>query len=179
MGEGKVDLNASLPATGYLATGAGTASSAIPAGQVNYMTVAAGVTYNKSFTNPQGKVSVQFNSMNKPDGSVDTVLHTYQIVSNSIAGLTAPVPGAVYQFTAKCNVTDITNPASPINVDGGATMQVTTINSGQTYNNVAYPNGGVNVEIQPKSGGVWVAAGWSGAQPTFKQMAPGGGVVGQ
>ena len=168
VGDGNVNLNASLPASGYLATGAGTASSAIPAGADNYMKVAAGVTYNKSFTNPQGKVQIQFNSYNKPDGSVDTKLHTYQITSTAISGLTAPVPLSTYYFSGKSVVQDITNPASPISVDGGATFQMTTINPD------THPNGQVNIEVQSKSGLVWIAASWNGTQPQNKPFVSGG-----
>ena len=169
LGDGTVDLNASLTATGYLATGAGTASSAIPTGTSNYLSAQAGVTYNKSYTNPQGKVTLKFNSYNKPDGSVDTHLHTYQITSTAISGLTAPVPDSTYYFSGKSVVQDITNPASPISVDGGATFQMTTINRDSTH-----ANGQVNIEVQSKSGLVWIAAGWNGTQPQNKPFVSGG-----
>ena len=177
LGDGVVDLNASYYAAGYLATGAGGSASAIPSGTNNYLKVQAGVTYNKSFTNLQGKVVVYLNTYNKPDGSVDTVLHTYLIQSNSISGLTAPVPG-VYNFTGKASVIDVTGGGS-VSVDGGATFQMTTVNTGVTYNNTAFQYGGIQLQVQSKSGNVWIAAGWNGTQPQMKQQLNNmGGVLG-
>lgn len=52
-------------------------------------------------------------------------------------------------------------------------MQVTTVNAGMTVNNVTYPYGAVNVEVQPKAGGLWVADGWNGTQPQTKPLTSG------
>ncbi len=178
-GSGTVDLNASPAAAGYLATNAGTANSAVPAGSENYMKVSAGVTYNKSFTNPQGKVTLLINSFNKPDGTVGTTLRTYLISSNSIASLTSPVKGAVYYFSGKANIQDITNPAAPVSIDGNCTFQMTTVNSGASYQSVTYPHGGIQIEVQSQKGNVWIAGGWTGTQPQMKPQASAtGGVAG-
>jgi hypothetical protein len=168
IGSGNVDLKASLAAAGFLATPS--AGTLLPAGPWPLQVVAL-VQYNKSMTSPHGSVVLQFNSYNKPNGTVDSTPHTYQITSNSIASLTQPKAGTL-PFTAKCNVTDITNPVAPIAVDGGATMQVTTTNA--TSGN----NGFVNIEVQPKAGGMWIAAGWNGTQPQPKPIIN-GGIAGQ
>jgi hypothetical protein len=38
--------------------------------------------------------------------------------------------------------------------------------------------GTVNIEVQPKSGGLWIAAGWNGTQPQAKPLVQ-GSIVGQ
>ena len=106
IGAGKINLTTAPASAGFLGT-------AIPAGAAGYMDVAAAVSFNKSFTNLQGSVQLLIKSKNKPDGTVDTVTHTYLVKSTSIAGLTSPAPG-VLTFTGKCVVQDVTNPSSPV-----------------------------------------------------------------
>jgi len=138
------------------------------------MDVAAAVSFNKSLTNLQGSVQLLIKSRNKPDGTVDTVSHTYLIKSTSVAGLTSPAPG-VLTFTGKCVVQDVTNPSSPVSIDGGATLQLTTANAGTAQGGAT---GTVNIEVQPKAGGLWIAGGWNGTQPQPKPLVS-GSIAGQ
>ena len=78
-------------------------------------------------TNPQGNITVQFNSKQAPDGvSTYAVFHRYLIKSTSISSLVKLANG-VEQFNAKGVVQDLTTGASII---GGATVQV-TVTDGQ------------------------------------------------
>jgi hypothetical protein len=95
-------------------------------------------------------------------------MHTYLIKSTSIASLTAPVPGSVFQFTARAVVQDVTNPAAIVGVDGGGTLQLTTTNP-----TTAYQNGEVNVSVIGNKGNLWIAGGWDGTQSVHKPLATG------
>jgi hypothetical protein len=165
---GYVDLHPITGSTSYpgssglLATAAG-----IVSGENGYLNVSGTVTYSKSgktLTNPQGKMLLLFNSNNKPDGSVDTAMHRYQITSNSIAGLTA-VAGT-YQFTAKSNIVDLNNPG--VTLDGGATMQVTF-----TAPSAGNPKGLIAISVIGKSGTTWLSSAWDGTKTVLKPLADG------
>jgi hypothetical protein len=136
----------SLPAaSGYLAAG--------PAAWAHYTTFSANVKYNKSKTNPQGGVTIIVKSYYRPDGTLDSSLHTYLIKSNSITEFTLPLPGRV-SFGSKATIQDISNPNSPINVDGGATLQMTMTNGSPDA---------VGIVVYKKSGGVWFSSSWDTA----------------
>jgi hypothetical protein len=136
----------SLPAaSGYLAAG--------PAAWAHYTTFSANVKYNKSKTNPQGGVTIIVKSYYRPDGTLDSSLHTYLIKSNSITEFTLPLPGKV-SFGSKATIQDISNPNSPINVDGGATLQMTMTNGSPDA---------VGIVGYKKSGGVWFSSSWDTA----------------
>lgn len=167
IGNGKINLTTAPASTGFLGT-------AIPAGAAGYMDVAAAVSFSKNLKNLQGSVQLLVKSRNKPDGTVDTVTHTYLVKSTSIAGLTSPAPG-VLTFTGRCVIQDVSDPSSPVSIDGGATLQLTTANSGTAQGG---ETGTVNVQVQPKSGGLWIAAGWNGTQPQPKPLVL-GSIVGQ
>jgi hypothetical protein len=166
---GAVNLLAAPLGAGYLDSGNG----AIASGPAGYLQVQASVAWNKSYTNPKGGATLIVNTYNKPDGTLDSTLHTYLITSTSIASLTAPVPGSVLQFTAKAVVQDVTNPAAIVGVDGGCTLQLTTTNP-----TTAYPNGEVNVSVIGNKGNLWIAGGWNGAQSVNKGLVT-GTVLGQ
>ena len=60
-------------------------------------------------------------------------------------------------------------PKRPISVDGGPTFQMTTVNPDKTH-----ANGQVNIEVQSKSGTLWIVASWNGTQPQNKPFMNGG-----
>ena len=166
VGTGEVDLKTTPLSSGFLGQQLG-----IPAGPDGYLQIAANVAYSvkgNNPQNPQGGVTMMFNSYNKPDGTVDTILHTYYIKSTAIASLTKPSP-TVLSFTSKGNLQDVTNPAAPISVDGGATLLVTSDSAATT----GYPRGRISVSLQPKTGGTWIVSGWSGTQPVIKPLVTG------
>ena len=142
-----------------------------PAAGANYFTsISSNVTYNKSFTNPQGKVNLIVKSLNKSDGTVDTAVHTYSITSNSISTFTsATVSGqVVVTFGAKCNVVEITNPATPIALEGGAQMQIVMSPPGGTTNPQS-----ASITVQKNGGGLWYSSAWDGGKTVAKALASG------
>jgi hypothetical protein len=123
------------------------------------------LTYTKSGSNPQGKVTLLVHSKKNPDGiSPDFAEpHCYKITSTAIASLTVNGTNSAATgkalFTSKCTVQDITNPNSlPISLDGSATLQVTATD-GTPNLTPPYPGKDdyVSVYVIGKSGGVWFA----------------------
>jgi hypothetical protein len=88
------------------------------------------VKYNKSLTNPQGKVNIIFRRIES-----DGILHTYQIQTNSIKSLSVIVnkatSGGTAGFTASANIVDITNPLNKLSVASGANFQMTITDNGE------------------------------------------------
>ncbi|MBI1761329.1 MAG: hypothetical protein HYR56_07835 [Acidobacteria bacterium] len=141
-----------------------------PATGANYYTsIASNVSYNKSFTNPQGKVNIIVKSLNRSNGTVGTAVHTYSITSNSITTFTSAVVNGqqVVTFGAKCNVVEITNPATPIALEGGAQMQIVMSppagSSGQT----------ASITVQKNGGGMWYSSAWDGTKTVAKPLSSG------
>jgi hypothetical protein len=151
IGVGKLDNTASPVSNGYL-------GNAPAAGGDYYTSVAADVQYNKSLTNPHGKVNILVKSYNKPDGTVDTRIHIYSIVSNSISSLTEandPTTGnLMVSFGAKANVTEVTNPSLPVAVDTGAILQL-------IFSPSATNTQTGSISIQKQSGGLWFSSAWN------------------
>jgi hypothetical protein len=125
------------------------------------------VKYNKSLTNPQGKLWVTVFSYRKADGTADTVLHTYDIKSTSIAVLATTPATGVASFSSKANITDVTNPASPIGLEGGAQLQVDLFDGGTTATDK------IGITLFRKAGGVWFALKWDGAKTVKKDIVAG------
>src|SRR5262249_45079398 len=114
----------SFVGSGSLPNSAAPVSNGYLAGAPGYpTTLSASLKYNKNKTNAQGKLTVVVKSWNRPDGSPDTILHTYFIQSSAISELTLR-PGAA-SFGAKASIQDVTDPNAPYTVDGGATLQMT------------------------------------------------------
>ncbi len=157
IGAGKISnraKDASPESSGFLANGAGITDD--PA------ELSTSVTYNKSGTNPQGKVVVTIFSRNKPDGSglYDTP-HKYQIISNAITEmkLVTQVNGTALQttavsFSSKVTVKDLTNGAG---LDSGNMLQIVLTPAG-----VGQPNR-ASITIQKSQsvgGGLWYSSAW-------------------
>jgi hypothetical protein len=147
------------------------------AGEMQHLTQFNGdVSYTNKGTNPQGYVTAHVVSMYKPDGTRDTIAHTYLIKSNSISTFSQVATG-VTSFTAKASITDVTNPNAIVSVDGGALMQVTACVTGSVC-----PQGPASVgragaiAIQvnsSKTGAVWLSSGWNGKQTVPQNDAAG------
>jgi hypothetical protein len=171
MAGSQLDLHAGSVApasSGLLATAMGLVPD-----EPGYLNISGVVTYapkGKTLMNPQGKIFLEFNSYNKPDGSVDTVMHRYRITSNSIAGLSkiANGPPAQYQFTAKANVVEVT-PGGTVNIDGGATMQIKVEDPVPGIS----PLGSAAVSVISKSGTTWLSSAWSETQTVLKPLVEG------
>jgi len=125
------------------------------------------IKYNKGCTNLQGTINTIVRRM---EGGV---LHVYQVKGNSMTSLSvnpnsAP-PTAV--FNGKANITDITNPLSPVTVDGNATLQVSMTDAGDPGSSDQ-----IGITVFNKSGGVWFTSNWNGTS-TVQQTLGGGNLV--
>jgi hypothetical protein len=150
-------------ASGYLGTAASTTNEASFSGIV---------TYTKKLTNPQGQLYVTMHSKNKPDGSLDTVEHSYWVKSNSISGMNVlgTGPSSTVSFTAKYNLYETTGGAKS-GIDSGGVMQFTftpkngtyTVTSGsgssQSFTCQA-DNGCASIVVFRSGGGVWFSSAW-------------------
>jgi hypothetical protein len=117
--------------------------------------------YNKGGTNPQGHFNAIFLH------TVNGVVHTYQIQSNSISSFSVDTTKGTASINTKASLTDITNPGSPVSVDGGALL---TINVTKTTS--SFP-GSIGIQLNSKSGGIYYSSNWTGA--TTSQTTLGGG----
>jgi len=151
IGGANVDLSTTPVANGYLAP----SPTVLDPGVNGYMQFSSYVTYTNKGTNPQGNITVQFNSKQAPDGiTVYPVYHRYLIKSTSISSLVM-VGNGVEQFNTKGVLQDLTTGAS---IDGGATVQV-TVTDGQHAGGSGPDKVGVSV-YNSKNGSLWFSSGW-------------------
>jgi hypothetical protein len=121
------------------------------------------VKYNKSRTNLQGNINTIIRKM-EADG-----LHVYQVKGNSMTSLTVNTAcPKTAVFNGKASIQDITNPASPIPVDGNATLQVTMTDNGEPGKSDM-----IAITVWNKAGGLWFASNWNGTK-TVEQVLGGG-----
>jgi hypothetical protein len=137
------------------------------------------VEFNKSLKNPQGKVWGKFFSYRKPDGTMDTVLHTYEFKSTAIAVLSltttnsATTTNNLASFSSKANLTDTTNPANPVGIEGGDQLQIDLLDG-----NVEGGAGDqIAITLYRKLSGVWYTIKWNGSKTVKKDIANGDIVV--
>ena len=126
------------------------------------------VKYNKSGTNLQGNASIYVHSYQRPDGTIDTVLHTYRIKSNAIAALSVNVQTGEATFSGKANIQDLTNPFSPISVDGGAVLQ---LKMRDVYRKIGDSPDTLAITAQKKDGGLWFSSNWIGSPPRTEEKS--------
>jgi hypothetical protein len=167
-------VTVSKPVTGGQMVGGGTllnsTSSGLIKAQDNSPTLwDFNITYTKSGTNPKGKVEFTFTSYNKPDGTLDNILHTYSVQSNAIASLAVSPPNkgkpGSATFSSKANVTDITNPSAPVGVDSGTVLQITVTDGSPDT---------LGITLQRKAGGLWYSSSWNGTKTT--ELTAGGNI---
>jgi len=129
------------------------------------------IKYNKSGTNLQGNINV---IVRRTEGGV---MHTYQVKGNSMTSLSVdpsvstahPYPTAL--FNGKASIQDITNPLSPISVEGNGTLQVNMTDAGDPGSSDK-----IGIVVYNKAGGVWFSSYWNGTA-TVQQILNGGNLV--
>ena len=112
-------------------------------------------------------------------GNVNVIVrnggHTYQIKSNAISSLVTkvgtPTTAGTASFSGKAGITDITNPALPVAVDGNASLQVGLTDKGEPGSNDS-----IAITLWDKSGKLWFSSNWSGAK-TVEQTLGGGNLA--
>src|SRR5439155_2204016 len=149
------------------------------------------VKYNKNGTNLQGNMNI----IDRSSGRV------YQIKATSMTSLgvqycqadasgniiatscgAAPVPPCitnatptcpiVANFNAKANIQDITNPASPISIDGNAALQVSMTDRGEPGSSDS-----IAITLYDKNNALWLSSYWNGTK-TLEWRLGGGNLVG-
>jgi len=118
------------------------------------------------------------NASNGPKGNINTIIRNngrvYQIKGNSMTSLSTKLPSppattpATATFNGKANIQDITNPLTPISIDGNAALQVTMTDNGEPGSNDT-----IAITVWNKSGGMWFSSNWTGTK-TIEQTLGGG-----
>ena len=125
------------------------------------------VKYNKTGKNLQGNMNFLFRSM------VGSVVHTYQIKANSMTSLGVNISNPLSQtavFVSKANLTDITNPLSPVSLGGNLTLQVNMTDNGE-------PGANDKIAISLWSGSILMySSNWTGSK-TEEKLLGGGNLV--
>ncbi|PKH67825.1 hypothetical protein CXF59_05925, partial [Flavobacterium sp. ALD4] len=129
------------------------------------------VKFNNKNTNPQGKSYVTFWSYYKSDGTLDNVLHHYEITSNAIAvfavGQTTSKRDA--SFSSKSNLVEVLENGTTVGIDSGITLQLTMTDNGKGTTDL------FGITLQRKAGGVWFSSKWN-ATKTQEQLLNKGNV---
>ncbi len=120
------------------------------------------------------------NASNGPKGNINTIIRNngrvYQIKGNSMTSLSTKLPSppattpATATFNGKANIQDITNPLTPISIDGNAALQVTMTDNGEPGSSDT-----IAITVWNKSGGMWFSSNWTGTM-TQEQTLGGGNV---
>jgi hypothetical protein len=103
------------------------------------------------------KSYVTFWSYYKSDGTLDNVLHHYEITSNAIAvfavGQTPSKRDA--SFSSKSNLVEVLENGTIVGIDSGITLQLTMTDNGKGTTDL------FGVTLQRKAGGVWFSSNWN------------------
>jgi len=157
-------LNNFITGGGYLLLSSSSGLKAGDAGKKNNFGL--NVKYNKSNKNLQGNINTIVRRT-----EADGVLHVYQIKGNSMTSLSVdPVKGTA-TYNGKANIRDITNPLSPISVDGNGVFQVTMTDKGEPGTSDS-----ISITLWNKDGGLWFSSNWNGTK-TIEQTLGGGNLV--
>ncbi len=118
------------------------------------------VKYNKSGKNLQGHLNVIVRSAGRVYQAKGNVMSSLSIAGNQAA------------FNGKASILDITDPLSPISIDGNATLQVVMTDAGDlgTTDTIA-------ITVWNKNGGLWFVSNWSGTKTTQQTLAAGNLIV--
>jgi hypothetical protein len=129
------------------------------------------VKYNKNGSNLQGNINT---IIRRTEGGIARI---YQVKGNAMTSLsvnpniTSSHPYATAVFNGKANITDITNPLSPLTVDGNATLQVTMTDKGEPGSSDM-----IGITVFNKAGGLWYSSNWNGTK-TIEQILNGGNLL--
>ena len=148
----------SISGGGYLDN---VASAGLYAGDVGSRTnFGLNAKFNKKLTNVQGHANIIVRSSGR----------VYQFKSNAVDSLNlTSLPGNVTKatFTAKANITDITNPLAPISLGGNKTLQIQMTDAGE-------PGSSDSISITlTDASGLLFSSRWNGTQ-SIEQLLGGG-----
>jgi len=125
------------------------------------------VKYNNGGSNPQGGVQIFDRSFYKPDGTLDTRLHTYMLKSTAISVLsvTLGTPSKA-QFTSKANLIEINPDGTETSIEGNDVMQLTLTDNNSTLKTLG-------ITVQRTKGGTWFSSSWNGTTTVEQQISSG------
>jgi hypothetical protein len=173
-------VTVATPVTGGQICGGGTINNRASAGYLKGSATDAAcfsffVQYNKSGTNPKGSVQIFDKSYYKPDGTLDTVLHTYMFKSTAISVLSVTIGNGTTpskaQFSSKANLIEILPNGSESSIEGNDIMTLSLTDNTIMSNNTK-PNT-LGVTIQRSAGGTWYSSDWNGAMTIEQTPASG------
>jgi hypothetical protein len=137
------------------------------------------VKYNKSGSNLQGNAHVIFRSTVAAPGDTCPAdangYHVYELKSNSLTSLTTQTISTTKAATlvAGANIQDITATGASTcsySVDGGATLQITMTDPGNSGNGLI----GITIWEAPNKGGdLWFSSNWLGGKTTELSLGNG------
>jgi hypothetical protein len=170
-------VTVSEPLTTNFITGGGYLVLQSPAGLVGGLigsnsNFGFNVKYNSGGTNLQGSINaiVRSNTCVQGLNCSNPAPYVYQVKGNSMTSLSVQTNHAT--FNGKASIRDITNPLSPISIDGNGTLQVVMTDNGEPGTNDT-----AAITVWNKSGGLWFSSNWNGTTTTQKTLAGGDLVV--
>jgi hypothetical protein len=121
------------------------------------------VKYNRNGRNLQGNLNLIVRRT-----EADGMVHVYQIKSTSLTSLTVNPSTGTASAVSKATITDITDPANPLPVEGNATLQMTMDDNGEPGSSDT-----LGITVWNKNGGLWFSSNWNGVK-TIEQLLGGG-----
>ena len=119
------------------------------------------VKYNKSLSNPQGRVELFIRSWRDRNGNLDNVEHTYKVKSTAISVLAVGQPTPAYaQFGSKSNLSEVLPDGSSIGLESGITLTMDLFDRG----GLTTKKDSIGITLYRKNGGIWYSNNWSNAQ---------------
>jgi hypothetical protein len=79
-------------------------------------------------------------------------------------------------FTAAANITDVTNPAAPVSIEGGASIQLDMVDWGEPGSNGPAGPDQMGITVWTKTNALWYSSRWNGTK-TQMQLLDGGNLV--
>jgi hypothetical protein len=146
------------------------AAGAIAGDDVSRMNVGFNVKPNKSRSNFQGRLNAIVRRAGRVYQIKSTAIWSLTVNPASCEAATEAAPCAAV-FTGKAVITDVTDAAAPLPVDGGATLQVTMTDRGEPGRSDT-----IAVTVWNRSGGLWFASRWDGVR-TLEQALDGGNLI--
>jgi hypothetical protein len=129
------------------------------------------VKYNKSLTNPQGRIELTIRSLKNISGVVDGVDHIYKVKTTAISGLTVGKPSlADAQFSSKANLSEVLSDGSSIGIESGITLTIDLYDG-----NILIPRSPdkIGITLYRKIGGIWYSNNWVVNKTVMKAIMTG------
>jgi hypothetical protein len=89
------------------------------------------------------------------------------------ASSTCPIQAT---FTGSATISDVTNPAVPISIEGGATVQMDMVDWGEPGSNGPAGPDQMGITVWTKTNALWYSSRWN-ATKTLMQLLDGGNLV--